>query len=101
MWSNQLFHCNFVSDPPSVLAWSKEIPLINGGKRVNGDSFRVFSNGSMLINNVTWGDRGNYFCNVLNSDGAETRLIELAVHGMWLFYIVLLNVWEWNPIGRL
>ncbi len=81
MWSSQLFTCEFSSDPPSLFEWSKEVPLMKGGKRLHGENFKVFSNGTMLVKNVTWSDRGNYFCNVLNSEGSEARLVELDVHG--------------------
>ncbi len=54
---------------------------MKGGKRLHGENFKVFSNGTMLVKNVTWSDRGNYFCNVLNSEGSEARLVELDVHG--------------------
>ena len=89
MFTSQTFHCSFVSDPPSILAWSKEIPLRNGGTKLLGGNFKTQSNGSLHISNVTWRDRGIYFCNVLNSDGSETRLVELNVHGMLLLLLLL------------
>ena len=82
MWSSQLFHCDLTSDPPSISDWSKELPIMNGGVKIRGENFQVFINRSFVIRNVTWNDRGNYFCNALNSEGSTTRLIELTVNGM-------------------
>ena len=82
MWSSQWFHCSFASDPPSIFAWSRDKPLMKGGTELDGDGFKVFQNGTLQIKNVTWERRGNYFCNVMNSEGSETRLVELTVKGI-------------------
>ena len=81
MWSNQLFSCVFTSDPRSIFAWSKELPIVDGGLRLGGGNFHILRNRSLQIQNVTWNDRGKYFCNAMNSEGITTRRVELNVNG--------------------
>ena len=81
MWSKQLLHCAFTSDPQSIFAWSKDSPITDGGLKLHGRNFHVLNNRSLLIKNTTWNDRGNYFCNVMNSKGSAIRLVELNVNG--------------------
>eukprot|EP00794_Sanderia_malayensis_P003344 gene3344-3833_t len=85
MWSSQVFTCEFSSDPPSLLVWSKNFPMKSGGAKLEGDNFKVLSNGSLHVENVTWADRGDYFCNALNSQGSQMKLLRLDVHAVQNF----------------
>ena len=81
LWSNQLFHCILTSEPPAIFAWSKDVPMMKGGDELSGDNFHIFENRSLLIRNISWSDRGNYFCNALNSAGSNSKIVELNVNG--------------------
>ena len=74
-------HCAFTSDPQSIFAWSKDSPIIDGGLKLVGRNFRVLNNRSLLIENTTWNDRGNYFCSAMNSEGSAIRVVKLNVNG--------------------
>jgi len=87
MWSKQLLHCAFTSDPQSIFAWSKDSPIIDGGLKLVGRNFRVLNNRSLLIENTTWNDRGNYFCSAMNSEGSAIRVVKLNVNAMQAFIV--------------
>ena len=72
------------SDPPSVFVWTRYAPLQQGGIKLTGDNVKYYisEDNSLHLRNVSWNDRGPYFCNAVNSEGYAVRQILLTVKGI-------------------
>jgi len=75
-----VFHCVVVGEPDPVVHWknSSNSIITDGGR------FAVFSNGTLVINNLLKTDDGSlYTCEAVNSYGTTAASATLRVNGMW------------------
>lgn len=58
--------CPVEADPPALNQWYKD------GNDVNGiwDKFKILSDGSLRISEITMEDAGNYWCKAVNGFGS-------------------------------
>ncbi|KAG5843607.1 hypothetical protein ANANG_G00152700, partial [Anguilla anguilla] len=76
---NAYIHCTAKGEPKPTIEWiipdeekSKAFPFIRG--RVS-----VFSNGTLLVRNISLTDSGTYQCSATNQAGATRRVVKLEV----------------------
>ena len=76
--------CRARAEPIPLYEWSRNgtIPL---GNEAITDNVVVHNNHvSLMIQNVTWSDRGLYFCNAWNSKGYEYKEYNVVVNRKFL-----------------
>ena len=76
--SQVVLPCNTSGNPKPTIKWLKANPY---GNRVIEENNRVsvHSNGSVVINNVQYSDKGQYVCRANNSQGRMEKHLFITV----------------------
>ncbi|XP_034460708.1 immunoglobulin superfamily member 10 [Hippoglossus hippoglossus] len=79
--SDAFLPCEAVGDPQPDITWKRFSSTTGNSFTIKGimDNFEVMSNGTLLIQNASIKDRGQYLCLAENDHGSDKLLVTLSV----------------------
>ena len=80
LFKSILLQCQAYADPMPHYAWSRNNTVPSGAYKIH-TGINLFRNYTTLsIVNISWTDRGIYFCNAWNSKGFQYKEFEIIVN---------------------
>ena len=73
-------HCNAKGYPLATFRWSKD----NWQNLASDDQYKIFENGTLMINSIQKKNKGEYKCEARNSYGHDEKTLVLKVQGICL-----------------
>lgn len=81
-----VLNCNSFGNPKPVIRWSKVTPYGNQVITEN-DRISLYDNGSLVIKDVDFTDKGQYFCRASNKLGVMEKhllfMVKCKLHYIW------------------
>ena len=85
-----IFHCQTFNEPVANYVWQKgDLTVSDGSDSRFSFSQPATSDGTLIIANVTYDDRGEYKCTATNTHGVVTATATLNVQGILTMFIQL------------
>lgn len=72
--------CRPLADPYVVYKWTKTNPYQIGSKSVKMNVIKKSEYSTLTFPNITWDERGRYYCNVWNSQGNAKVSYDIKVN---------------------
>ena len=73
--------CHARAEPIPLYEWSRNNTIASGQTKIKDGVIVKSNHVTLTLCNVTWSDRGSYFCNAWNSKGYEFKEYEVIVNG--------------------
>lgn len=82
--------CRPLADPYVVYKWTKTNPYQIGSKSIETNVIKKSEYSTLTFPNITWGERGRYYCNVWNSQGDAKVAYDIKVNRKFFTILFLL-----------
>ena len=76
--------CHARAEPTPLYEWSRNGTIGDGKTSIKNGVVTHSNHVTLALRNVTWEDRGSYFCNAWNSEGYEYKEFEVVVNRKYL-----------------
>ena len=85
MFKPLVLQCQAHADPIPFYEWSRNNTIASGARKMN-NGVDLHNRITFTMVNVSWSDRGTYFCNAWNSKGYKYKKYEVIVNRKSKFY---------------